>query len=163
MYDLKEVQKFYNEVLEECKNVIPYSEKINYQIKLNRCKTSLGKCRRMRVLKTLDLFEITLSKYILNCTEKEIKQTLIHELIHTCKDCFNHSREFKGYAYRIKDKLGYDIKISGSYTGFKNAVNKEMTQIKCKKCGYIFNVYRKLKYNITDYHCSICHGGLEYV
>ena len=46
--------------------------------------------------------------------EKGIKETIIHELIHTLKGCQNHKSEFKWHCEIIRSHLGYSC-LSGQH------------------------------------------------
>ncbi len=50
--------------------------------------------------------------------EKGIKETIIHELIHTLKGCQNHKSEFKWHCEIIRSYLGYSC-LSGQHDDIK--------------------------------------------
>ena len=66
----------------------------------------LGKCHRTKTANGWE-FEIIIFRHE-NRTEKGIKETIIHELIHTLDDCFNHGRNFKYVCDVVLRKVGYD-------------------------------------------------------
>lgn len=65
----------------------------------------LGKCHRLSY--NSKRFEIIIYRHK-NRTIKGIKETIIHELIHTLDDCFNHGRNFKYVCDVVLRKVGYD-------------------------------------------------------
>lgn len=57
----------------------------------------------------------------LNCvfqdesTERSgLQNTLLHEILHTCKGCMNHGAQWKAYAKQIQDAYGIVLKRTGS-------------------------------------------------
>lgn len=159
---MQELQKRFNTLFKECKeelkNIIPYSDNIYGEIKIMKSKKSLGRCKRNFVYYT-----IYLSKYMGGCTDKEIKNTICHELIHTCEKCFNHGEVFKKYASILNDKFNYNIKRTSTCENFKNSYKLDCKYIiKCKNCNHTTYLKRKLKYHIDLYKCT-CNGKLEYI
>lgn len=159
---MQDLQNRFNTLLNECKeelkNVIPYSENTLNRIKIINSKKSLGRCKKNFVYYT-----ICLSKYMHGCTDKEIKSTICHELIHTCENCFNHGKVFKKYASILNNKFNYNIARTSTCENFKNAYKLDCKYIvKCKTCGHVTYLKRKLKYNIDLYKCS-CGSKLEYI
>lgn len=39
-----------------------------------------------------------------------LKQTVLHEILHTCKNCMNHKTEWKEVANQVNRAYGYNIK-----------------------------------------------------
>ena len=65
----------------------------------------MGKCHRLNY--NSKRFEIIIYRHK-NRTIKGIKETIIHELIHTLDDCFNHGKNFKYVCDVVLRKVGYD-------------------------------------------------------
>lgn len=62
-------------------------------------------------------------KYIieLNCVFQDestdisgLKNTLLHEILHTCEGCMNHGAQWKAYAKQMQDAYGIVLKRTGS-------------------------------------------------
>ena len=75
-------------------------------------------------------------------------ETLLHELIHTCPNCFNHGKLWSAYARKVNKAYGYEIsrvssardkKCSEEVIDELNRKNKAKIKyvIACKKCGKI--------------------------
>lgn len=93
------------EMEETLKNLrIPISGKIAPKLQVNfRAKRRLGCC----VLKS-GVYSIEVSASLLGRPEL-LRQTIAHELLHTCKGCGNHGTLWKAYAARVNEALGYSV------------------------------------------------------
>ena len=71
-----------------------------------------GRCCRKWSLKKYTEYDfyIEISGHTLQNTEKSLKNTLIHELIHTVPDGLCHTGEWKKWAKYVSEKTGYNIK-----------------------------------------------------
>lgn len=111
---------------------------------------------------------IYISKWVLDLDDKIIKNTIIHELIHSLPYCNNHGVKFKEYAKYINEKLGYNITRLGNKELDYRSSNLEYIQsqeykykIICVKCGQIFYRKRLNKNFVNKYRCGICKGKLK--
>lgn len=106
-----------------------------------------------------------------------LKNTIIHELLHTCPNCFCHTGEWKRLADKVNRYYGYGI--SRCSTAADKGIDEKVIQareierqrkrnnpkyiFKCKGCGQI--VTRQRKSDFTEYyrlyHCARCHGAFE--
>jgi hypothetical protein len=59
-------------------------------------------------------YYIEISGHILQNTERSLRNTLIHELIHTVPEGLCHTGEWKRWAKFVSDKTGYEIQRIGS-------------------------------------------------
>jgi predicted SprT family Zn-dependent metalloprotease len=98
----------------------------------NRSKSRLGVCRRRA-----GKFIIEISDFVFDISEKEVRNTLVHEMLHTVDKCFNHGNTWKYNAMLLNRKYGYDISRTCS-----REVSKEMRKvvpykymIECQECG----------------------------
>lgn len=137
------------EVYNELKNIIPINKDrfFNY-VKIGHAKTSLGQCKKHAIL---PYYTIILSKYLLNCDLQLIKNTIAHELIHTCEGCFNHGALFKAYASMVNNKLNnYNIVVKNQDIQFRNNVKKSGYKYKltCTCCGHVFYRNRLCGHNL---------------
>ena len=74
-----------------------------------RAKSRWGLCKQ-NPDKT---FEIQIAEALLTddrITEKSCKETIIHEILHTCKNCMKHTGQWKYYAEVMNQVYGYNIK-----------------------------------------------------
>lgn len=127
-----------------------------------RARKRWGHCK-----KEIDgTFTIQIAKQLLEddrITEKSCKETMIHELLHTCSGCMNHQAKWKSYAQLMNDTYGYNIKraTSASEKGVEEEKTKPMKvkyMFVCSGCGA--QIYRKRKSRFTRYYrqyiCTRC-------
>ncbi len=67
----------------------------------------------------------------------DLRQTLAHELLHTCRGCRNHGEKWKAYAARVNEALGYEIQRLAPAQGEPEPLRREQTRyvLKCQSCG----------------------------
>lgn len=125
-----------------------------------------GECQKY----TENDFVISINSVLINREfESELCNTIIHELLHTCPDCYNHGAKWTMFAKRIKECFNYDIKVFNSchdknidplFFAKKNNYKYILT---CKKCGesYFRRKGSRLIKDYDKYRCSICGGDLR--
>lgn len=150
-----ELNKMFAECREELKEInIPISESIYGNVYINNRKSALGVCKKY----CYGMFQIYVSKYLLECDKKLIKDVLFHELIHTIRYCNNHGRNFLYYMYLINRKLGTNIEVRNTNKEFGSQIQYKY-KITCSKCGKEF--YRnKLPKDRTGLKHASCGGDL---
>ena len=96
-------------------------------------------------------------------SEQACKETIIHELLHTCKGCMRHTGKWKYYAEVVNQVYGYNIKrvTQGVEKGVENYEGSEMSikyVFTCGSCGA--TIYRKRDSKFTRnykyYGCARC-------
>ena len=107
-------QSFGDKLLKECietmkKDGVPISSSISPRVTLSRSKKTDCQCRRNRSKDPQYDFTIALSKYMLSNTERSLRNTLYHELIHTVPAAQDHKSTWQKWAKYVSEKLGYDI------------------------------------------------------
>lgn len=114
---------------------IPVSDNVQPEVLVNRrAKKRFGQC----IFKN-GVYTIELSERLLDAPEQSCKQTLAHELIHTCKGCGNHGKLFAEYAARMNRYYGYHIKRTNSCE--EMGIIQELPEktvryiLLCEKCG----------------------------
>ena len=115
-------------------------------------------------------FTIQISAVLLDECNDEIglKNTIIHELLHSCDGCMNHGPEWKKLADRVNCLLGYNIKRCSSASE-KGVVedhrldNKHQYVIVCEKCGCAYTRQRfcRLVEHPEQFRCGRCRGNLR--
>lgn len=114
---------------------------INY-----RAKCRFGECRNKK--------DINISSWLLEVgTDEDIKDTIIHEILHTFDDTKGHNSKWQYYARYVNNRTNYNISRCGSIDEVYNKANierpkKELTykwEISCRKCGAVW-----LKTRITN-------------
>lgn len=159
-----DLNKLFKELKEEVKDLIPYSNKIDNNVRISkRAFRFMGRCTKNW---TKDSYFITVSQLLLNTNNtKLIKETLIHELIHTCINCFNHGNNFKYFMHTINDRTNYNVVINSNNQEYAKQVenfrknSKPKYKITCIKCGMI--TYRnRLDKNVRYVH-TVDNGELK--
>lgn len=139
---------------------VPISGSIEPVVAVNtRAKRRFGMCR-----KTGKGFRIELSAVLLDAPEKSAKQTIAHELIHTCPGCFDHGSRFAEYAAVMNRRYGYSIKRTSSAEELGVCVDTSAAKyiIKCADCANTITRMRKsrLLSQLDRCRCPVCGGRL---
>lgn len=97
--------------------------------------------------------------------EQSLRETLAHELLHTCHGCRNHGKRWKMYAQRAGEVYGY--RIARSATEEELGVGEARAcryLLRCTACGAQFKRFRTsaLVEHPERYRCR-CGGRLERV
>lgn len=128
----------------------------------NRTVTRWGQCRWKGSEYTIEINGKLLED---DAPDEAVESTMIHELLHTCKNCGNHGREWKRLAGIVNEAYGYNIKRTDSADdkgGIDLKASKAKHKVICEKCGVI--IYRTRDCNLTKYtnhyRCS-CGGTLK--
>jgi len=174
MFSKKQVQLWLEEEKMNLVRIgIPISRDICPEIRFSKATSWYGLCERNKIHDgRMYNFRICISGYHLHNDERSIRNTLIHELLHTCPGCQNHGLKWKTYANLVKGELGYDIRRCGGDKGKSDALvtaRKEKREnysqgyvLVCKKCGSKHRRMRKSKAVLHPelYRCH-CGGELE--
>lgn len=135
-----------------------------YAIEVNtRAKKRWGQC----VINNCGGFNISLSDRLLKADDKAIETVIIHELLHTVKDCFNHGDKWQYYAERMNREYGYNIKRTASSSEYnvEPIIIKKVYRYKvvCNQCNHESFYQKKSKVieNISHYRCGRCKGTLQ--
>ena len=91
---------------------VPISDSICPEVRLVGSHCKYGRCCSKGSLKRYTEYDyyIEISGHTLHNTEKSLRNTLIHELIHTVPDGMCHTGEWKKWAKYVSAKTGYNIK-----------------------------------------------------
>lgn len=105
-----------NQMLAECTALlkelnVPISSSVCPTVKLIGTRRTLGRCR-LQKNSEYDYY-IEISRNTLNNPEKSIRNTLIHELLHTVPDGMRHTGAWKKWAKYVSSKTGYTIQRLG--------------------------------------------------
>lgn len=106
-----ELNENLKEVIRQAQDInIPVPADICEQVDINpRPKKRYGCCR----LKA-GAYHIEVSEFILRCDPDKIRGVLAHEVLHTCRGCYNHGNMWKKYAAMMNSVYGYNIKRTSS-------------------------------------------------
>ncbi len=131
-----------------------------------RTRKRLGACIRNKSAVGRKSFIIEVSASILPCDDEQICTIIAHELLHTCRGCFDHGKKWKEYARHIELSLGYHI----TRTADSAALGLDMAgteaaryTIVCCSCGQRFERRRRcpLVLHTEKYRCGKCGGKLK--
>lgn len=164
---MKDYMAMFNEALEvvhglgiETGNIVDV--RLNY-----RAKNRFGQCRRNNVYNT---YELNFNHLIFadEADDDAVMNVLIHEILHTCKDCMTHKGEWKRLANLVNENTKYNITRTNSYENF--GIEKPKKEKKhnyvfvCEKCGHVFIRERASKFtrNYHNYRCGGCGGELRF-
>ena len=76
-------------------------------------------------------------RLLVNGSDNDVKNTLIHELIHTMPNCFDHGYHFKRMADKVNSAYSrYHISRTNGCEGFENS--KALLDDKVSRAKYIF-------------------------
>lgn len=163
-----------NAVAKECMKMlddigIKYGKVVEFKVN-TRAHKRWGQCKYIT-----GGYSININKIFLD--EKNdingLKNTIIHELLHTCKGCMNHGPEWKRLASKVNNAYGINIKrcSSANEKGINKCTKpmrkiiKYKYEVQCKECGHIYK--RTKMSNVVQYpeqyYCGYCHGELKRV
>lgn len=146
---------------------IKYGKIMNFTVNY-RATTRWGQCRRKN-----NGYYINISEKLLqdNAPLEALKDTIIHELLHTCEGCMNHGEKWKKYAEKVNKTYGYNIKrcSSAEEKGLDveniRAEKEQRAKHKFTCCGCGQTILRQRESNFTKYYenytCGKCGGKFK--
>lgn len=128
----------------------------------HRAKTFFGRCTRDRS----GIFHIEIMSYLnRHRSQDEIRQTVMHEVIHTLAGCGDHGPRFQAVAEQVNQRLGYRIATTSKLTESARENIAYKYVLKCGHCGAELKRYhRKPSLSPGTYHraCGeVSKGRLE--
>lgn len=154
-------------LVKECENELKsisldtkLNKRITYEVNY-KAKKRLGQC----CYNGLDYVTINISSWLLESfSDKDVKNTIMHEIIHTFDDCNNHGSEWQRYANMVNRCLGYNIKRLCNINELckRNDIdidtfnNRYKYEITCKTCGRVFHTYKMSAWTKTCYKSGNC-------
>ena len=161
------LNKWLSEVIKQAENINIKLGKINPIVDISRAKSWFGQCRRRN-----GMYEIRISKFH-EGGENAIKETMAHEILHTCKGCMNHKKEWKRFADVMNKAYNYHIqRVGGQFINENDVLeNKTISKsnvisnkyiLKCKECGNTWSREKESKFVKYPglYRCR-CGGRIE--
>lgn len=167
--------------VEECKEEldslnIEYGNVISWTIN-TRATRRWGQCKRKGSDYAINISEILLDE---RNDVKGLKETIIHELLHTISGCMNHGEKWQMYANEVNACLGYEI--SRISTMDEKGLCEECKQVReeeykkqynarpiyrliCKECGNTYTYHRAGYYvqHYKDCWCHLCKGKFDLI
>jgi len=138
---------------------IHYAKNIRFAVN-TRAKTRLGVCKKQG-----DRYIIEIAAPLLgeSMPEQLLKETLLHELLHSCSGCMQHTGKWKALAERVNAAYGYHI----TRTTEKEALPQGLVQqpryrVVCPHCGAAYDRYKRsaLIDHPERYRCGKCQKPL---
>lgn len=115
--------------------------------------------------------EIRLNKVLCDGkTEHEhpLKNTIIHELLHSATPFASHGRAWKELASKVNNTLAYNVTVRSNYHDYGLSIHKEVKReklyiVRCEKCGQEVKRQRLCKTitHLNNYRCGKCGGDLR--
>lgn len=140
---------------------IPLAREICSQVLINtRAKRRLGCCYFQEGQYTIEVSASLLED------PARLRQTLAHELLHTCRGCRNHGERWKAYAAIVNEAWGTQIQRLAPLEAGETPQRLRQDTIKylvqCQSCGKVFPRARMCKLVKTPwrYRCQ-CGGRLK--
>lgn len=129
-----------------------------------RKRRTWGNCRR----DVFGNYTITVNQIFLEETNSDygLKDTLMHELLHTCPGCLNHGPEWQYWAERVNRAYGYHIKRTSNAEEKRVKDNADdgrpVYHLKCLHCGQDIVKFRMCESvrHPEDFRCGRCGGNL---
>lgn len=136
--------------------------KINPEVVVNkRAINRFGLCTK----KYNDGYDyiIEINYRLLEGNKESAMETMIHEILHTCKGCMNHGKTWTAYANKVTRELGYKITRTSTFESKSLERPKAKYIIACKECDVKYMRHRKSKVvtHYKRYRCGSCSGELE--
>ena len=148
MMKVLDIYETANECLAELDEIgIVYGNIVDFKVD-TRAKRRLGLCSIVD-----NGFVISVSKTLLENDEnfKLLKETILHEIIHTCEGCFNHGDRWKKIASIVNNAYDYDIKRAIETKEFDAEYSKRnhSHKVVCTGCGQ--EVFRLRECSLTQH------------
>ena len=157
------LEKMVGDCVDECKKIGIHTGNITKVTINNRVKSRLGQC----YLLSSGNYEIEISGFFLNenISEKIIRNTVMHEVLHTCDGCMNHGNRWKSYAEKVNNKYGYNVSrlanLSANEEIKRSYYKSSKYMYRCEGCGNIVAFNRRCKFTkyTKHYSCGYCGGS----
>lgn len=127
----------------------------------SRLSRAFGRCERHR---STNSFRVEISELLVaNGDNYGLNNTMLHELLHTCEDCFQHTGTWKYYAEVVRRNLGYNITTYSSKEEMGINVVDLIVQgyyaCQCDSCGEVITRKSESKFILHPewYRCT-CGG-----
>jgi len=149
--EILEIKDIYNKYKNEL-SYIPFREVNNF--KIDNSVKQLGRC-------CVNNEEITIGiSRLLFKDDQELKNTILHEMIHTIVGCCNHGMLWKQYATIVTKATGHEITRTGCVSSIikKEMVGKAKYIVTCDKCNRKIYRYKKSKL-VTESYYYLCECG----
>ena len=160
---MRDLQKYAAECMAALDRLgIRYSRNVRFTVN-TRAISRLGLCRKKG-----DRYEIEISHLLLDerTPAESLRNTLFHELLHTCYGCMRHTGRWKTYADRVNAVCGCNIKRAAAIEDREipdELLPKANYLIRCESCGTEYGRQKlsSLIQHPERYRCGKCKGKLK--
>lgn len=165
---MKDLQLLFERAKQELDCIgIEYGNIVSITIN-TRAKQRWGQCKKRDGVYLININERLLHDDI---SDESTLNTIIHEILHTCKGCMNHGYKWQELAELVNDCYAcYNIKrcTSAEEKGVNDPIQPKIYKygIYCSHCNKVVAKRQKqgkLTNYIQLYHCGICHGKLQVI
>lgn len=165
---MRDLTAYAIECMTELDNIgIEYGNIIEFTVN-TRAKKRWGQCKAVPGGYSINISNVLLDE---RNDIKGLKETIHHELLHSCKGCMNHGNNWKRLAQKVNRAYGYNIKRTNSEAE-KGVLEETRPPVKqreinhkvvCLDCGHIYTRTKasKLITHTSHYRCGCCHGKLK--
>ena len=126
-----------------------------------RFTSTWGRCKKL----SGNRFEIEISSRLLadGVSHEALMDTMLHEILHTCKGCFNHGELWKRYAARL-NSIGWSIQrcTSCEEKNIERVPKNYKYRVTCEECGDVWHYSRRggvVSSLQRNPHSCTCHCG----
>lgn len=155
---MRNIQQIADECIKKLKDIdIPIQDDKIIDIDFYKTR-SLGRCLKT----TDDRYLIKVSSMYENedIDLNELYATVIHELIHTCKDCMHHGDKWLQYAHMADSVYGYGIVGYKTFYDIRHTEKPVLGRMECMNCIGYWDVrepksWKQIK-NGEKYYCGWC-------
>lgn len=147
-------QTFFEEIIDTLKNHKHWGDffsrlltekRVNPRLAFIKSTVSFGRCCRTRkvgsVFFTIKVNELFFSPGM-NTEWEILRNTLVHEIVHTIPECFNHGAAFQAWGARLNNEYGLNISTKEGYENSKKFEHAQFATTKnvlvCPVCGEFF-------------------------
>ena len=154
MHDLEQTATECIEELKACN--IPIREEKIVEIRSEKMDFNYGVCEYDGNYN----FTILIDGRLLRdeCPLNELKEVVIHELLHTCSRCLSHSNTWRRYAKIMNDEYGYSLLDCKDDDSIFHPEMPILHRYRCPKCGSIYNSRMAEEW---DQRCEFCYSWME--
>lgn len=161
---MKDVEKIYVECCNELRTIgidPPPVQKVTVN---KRATTRWGQARRKSGVLSINISDVLLQD---NVDDFPVRNTMMHEILHTCDMRDNHGSHWQSMAHKVNRELGYKISRCSNYSDY-GIEPKEVEAkyiLKCNNCGLEYKRSKKTKaiQNYQNYQCGKCKGSLSLI
>lgn len=159
---MRDLMEYMHECMAELDGIgIEYGNIV--EVKVNTRARRWGQCRVVPGGYSININQVLLDE---RNDENGLKNTIIHELLHSCKGGHGHKGEWKRLANKVHRELGYNITRTSSADDKGVEAETRPVRVKytitCEKCGRSWT--RERACNLTkytnNYRCT-CGGNLQ--